>query len=59
MEWIYSKENDQDIRTCPMCRLTEIKSNDEWITFLTWERIEKYMEAYYHGIEENCSHHHY
>lgn len=56
--WIYSKENDLELRTCPKCMSTQVKSpkTGEWVIYFTYERILKFHENLINHIEEDCCH---
>lgn len=57
MKWIYSKEVDDDIRTCNICKLSQIKTKDgDWAVYLTYARIEQSFKCTMLGIREECSH---
>lgn len=57
MTWKYGKDKEDEIRTCEICHLTQIKTNNnEWALLLTKERIDKFFENLFLGIEENCFH---
>ena len=44
-DWIYTKYENDEIRKCPKCKLSEIKNAEgHWVTLLTSERIDKYFK---------------
>ena len=56
-DWIYTKYENDEIRKCPKCKLSEIKNAEgHWVTLLTSERIGKYFKNIIAGREETCPH---
>ncbi len=57
MTWRYHKDGELDIRTCDICKLSQVKCKDgEWAVYFTYERVEKCMSCWMFKIEESCIH---
>ena len=57
MVWIYKQEDGYEIRTCDICKASQVKTDDEdWAVYLTYERVLQSHKCFIDGIIEYCFH---
>lgn len=57
MAWIHGKDGNYNIRTCDICKMTQVQCKDgDWVAYLTVASMEDQVKCYLEGIKHPCWH---